>query len=501
MTVTRSVGDDVGEEPSRDDGPAVSGTVLSRRRWVVTAAAGAVLLAGAGVGASTLIKSPAQAAADAAAPEPDVLSAVVDERVLKDSVILRGTVTAGQSVEVTPVLAETGDSGTRTVVTKLPVGAGDRVSEGQVVLEVSGRPVFVMKGTLPVYRDLKPGSVGNDVRQLQKALASLGHHTGRDAPGTFGAGTKTALSAFYRDIGYDALPASPDEEDKIGAAREAETTARRAYQDARKALESTSGPSRTAAASDGAVDGKGGTDPETILARAAEDLQKAEDLLAEAEAAAGPMLPSGEVVFLRGFPAHVAKVSSAIGSPADGAALTLAAGELVVHGYVQETQKGLIRAGHPVEILSELSGVVVKGEVRTVADSLSLSAGTDPASAGGEEGTASGAVPATPDGYLIVVKPGEALSSKVLGEDMRLTIETGSTEGKALVVPVTAVSSGADGRSTVTVLEESGKQRRVAVRAGTSADGFLAVNPADDGALAAGDRVITGVKGTTGMQR
>lgn len=480
----------------------VSEPVLSRRRWVTTAAVAAVLLAGGGVAASSVIKSPAQVTADTAPPPPDVLSAAVEKRVLKDTVILRGTVTAGESVDVAPVLAETGDSGSRTVVTKLPVRPGDSVTAGEVVVEVSGRPFFVLKGELPVYRDLRPGSEGDDVKQLQEALTSLGQQTGRDAPGVFGDGTKRALGAFYRTIGYDPLPASPDEQQKIEAAQDAVTAARRAHEDAQQAFGSAVRLPR-ASVPTAAGDGKSVvalTGLETALNRAAEDLRKAEGALARTQAAAGPMLPSGEVTFLRGFPAHVAKVSSSVGAPADGVLLTLAAGRLVVHGYVQEAQKGLIRSGHPVEILSESSGGVVQAEVRSVADAAATSSGTqgDAASGGEGEGTAARPAAATPDGYQIVVEPGEPLSSKMLGEDVRLTIETGSTEREALVVPVTAISSGADGKSSVTVLEPDGVRRRVAVTVGAGGDGYVAVVPVSSSSLAPGSKVITGVRGAIG---
>ncbi|SCE34580.1 Putative peptidoglycan binding domain-containing protein, partial [Streptomyces sp. SolWspMP-sol7th] len=38
------------------------------------------------------------------------------------------------------------------------------------------------------------------MRQLQAALRSLGHGTGGDTSGSFGAGTKSALSALYRAL-------------------------------------------------------------------------------------------------------------------------------------------------------------------------------------------------------------------------------------------------------------------------------------------------------------
>ncbi len=64
------------------------------RRWVTGVVGTAVLLSVAGVLAAQLIKSPAQAVADTAPPPPSVITAPVEQRILKDTVIIRGTVTS-----------------------------------------------------------------------------------------------------------------------------------------------------------------------------------------------------------------------------------------------------------------------------------------------------------------------------------------------------------------------------------------------------------------------
>ena len=46
------------------------------------------------------------------------------------------------------------------------------------MLTASGCPVFVLQGRVPAYRDLVPGISGEDVRQLEKALARLGFSPG-----------------------------------------------------------------------------------------------------------------------------------------------------------------------------------------------------------------------------------------------------------------------------------------------------------------------------------
>lgn len=459
----------------RDSGPA------RRRRWVVAVALAAVLLGVAGVGASMVIKSPAQAAAEARAPKEDVLTAAVERRVLVSSVITRGQVRAGQTVSVSPQVSG-GDKGAAgAVITKLPVRAQDVLSSGRVLMEVSGRPVFVLRGKLPVYRDLRPGSEGDDVGQLQKALRELGHPTAPDADGTFGAGTKTALASFYASIGYDPLPAQDDAAEGVGPAEQAVRSAERALEDARDAAKD-SGP----AAKNANVPG----DPHKAVRRAEEDLADARAAYAEVQAKSGPMLPAGEAVFLEGFPARVDAVQGVVGAKVSGTAMTLSSGRLVVRAYVPEYQKGLLRAGQHVEVYSEATGVSARAEVTRVADTQTV-----PAPSSATSGTDSGGAPAAgPVGFLVQITPDKALDARLAGQDVRLTIEAASTGGKALVVPVTAITAGADGRTVVTVLAGSGGRERVEVRPGTSGDGFVAVVPVVKGALGAGDRVITGVR-------
>ncbi|MEV0746319.1 peptidoglycan-binding protein [Streptomyces sp. NBC_00184] len=464
------------ENSGTDEEPA-DGGLGRRRRWVVAVAVAALLLGAAGVGASMVIKSPAQAAAEAGAPAEDVLTAAVEHRVLVSSVITRGQVRAGQTVNVAPQVSAGDEGAAGAVITKLAVGAHEVLRSGRLLMEVSGRPVFVLRGGLPVYRDLRPGSEGEDVEQLQKALRELGHPTTPDADGTFGAGTKAALGSFYASIGYDPLPAQDDDGEGLKAASAAVRSAERALEDAKD--------SRSAAKDDGDVPG----DPRKAVERATEDLDDARAVHAEVLAKSGPMLPAGEAVFLKSFPARVNAVQGLVGGKVSGTAMTLSSGRLVVQAYVPEYQKGLLRAGQDVEIYSEVSGVSAGAKVARVADTQ-----TAPAEESGAAAEGGGAPATGPSGYLVQITPDKALDARLNGQDVRLTIEAASTGGKALVVPVTAITAGADGRTVVTVRAGSGAQKRVEIRPGTSGDGFVAVVPVVRNALRAGDRVVTGVR-------
>ncbi|MFF8375152.1 peptidoglycan-binding protein [Streptomyces sp. NPDC015661] len=474
-------------QDSRTPGGDAGGARMNRRRfWVAALVAGAVALTGAGVAATSLIRSPAQVAADAEPPPQDVLIARVENRVLAETVVLRGTVAAGQSIQVAPVSAG-GEGGAAPVITKVSVKSGDAVRSGKVLLEISGRPVFVLRGSLPVYRDLKPGATGDDVKQLQDALAALGHGRGGDERGTFGPGTKDAVEEFYSSIGYDPKPAVDDDGAAVDGAEAAVTGAERALVDARDALAANKDDAQTKTL-------------KKARDRAAEDLDTARETLAKAEAAAGPMVPAAEVVFVRAFPARVATVTARPGAQVSGTALTLSSGKLMAQGYLQEHQKGMVRAGQKVRILAETTGQETAGKVVSVADAPSQiqdqQSGSQDSGSGGNSGNGGGGDGTQGNGavgYLFTVDPGRELPSGLAGQEVRLTIEAASTDGKALVVPVTAVSAGVDGKTVVTTVDGTGRQERIEVRTGTTGDGFVEVVPITAGALKEGDEVVTGV--------
>lgn len=441
---------------------------LTRRKRSLTAlAVGSVVLVGAALWTSVYVKSPAQAAAEAQPPAPDVLTASVERRVLADTVVTRGAVTASQTVDIAPG-GTAAEGAAKPVVTKVMVRSGQTFRSGRVLVEVSGRPVFALRGKLPVYRDLKPGSHGDDVRQLQEALRDLGHATGGDAAGTFGAGTKAAVGALYASIGYEPVTTGggKDGGDPVEGARDEVKGAQRAL--------------------DGLVRDKAEADE---IRYAREDLAEARSELAGAEAVSGPMVPASEVVFLSGFPARVDSMTAKVGAAAGEKLATVSAGKLVVTGYLGAQEKDLIRPGQKVQVLSEVYGDELTGTVSAVANTPTV-----------PETEGEGAAAATPagQGYAVTVKPDRALPGRLAGQDVRLTVEAGSSGGKVLVVPVSALSAGADSRTRVTVLERSGDRRRVEVRPGTSGDGYTEVTPVGGAPLAEGDKVVVGVRPTEG---
>jgi peptidoglycan hydrolase-like protein with peptidoglycan-binding domain len=143
--------------------------------------------------------SPAQVAAQARPPTPSVPTVAVRAGVLKTTVTFRATIGETATVAVT---APTSVGADRPVVTGLSVAAGDQVADGQVVMSVAERPVFVLAGAIPAFRTMSHGTRGVDVQQLQAALAQLGLYDGDDPPGFFGPHTRSAVHTLYQRAGF-----------------------------------------------------------------------------------------------------------------------------------------------------------------------------------------------------------------------------------------------------------------------------------------------------------
>ncbi|WP_433418417.1 peptidoglycan-binding protein [Microtetraspora malaysiensis] len=90
-------------------------------------------------------------------------------------------------------------------VTGLPA-VGRVVSQGRVLYQVDGKPVVLLRGEVPIYRDLSWGTQGTDVRQLNTALVDLGYATrGELDPGSdyFGRRTYYALKELQEAVGLE----------------------------------------------------------------------------------------------------------------------------------------------------------------------------------------------------------------------------------------------------------------------------------------------------------
>jgi peptidoglycan hydrolase-like protein with peptidoglycan-binding domain len=179
---------------------ARSGGSHRRRNMALLVVAAAVASAGVGVVIGKQLKSPADAAAEADAPEPSRITVPVEERNLVSRLVANGDVQYNEPTPLRLAGSVGASAGSAQVVTKVPE-LDRELEEGDVALEVSGRPVFVFQGALPTYRPLEPGTTGPDVLQLEEALARLGYDTGT-VDTVYDDATEAALDALYFTNGY-----------------------------------------------------------------------------------------------------------------------------------------------------------------------------------------------------------------------------------------------------------------------------------------------------------
>ncbi len=213
-----------------------------RKRAILVGLGVVIVLATAAWVAGGQVRSPAQVAAETAAPDPSAITVPVEKRVLSSEVIVRGTVRYGSPQ---PVVLATSDvkagasSGVNIVTTRPRRGA--RVGEGTVAMSVSGRPVFVLRGAQPSHRDIAQGSRGPDVRQLESALARMGFSPGR-VDGRYTGETAAAVATWYESEGWAPFGSTSAQLDQLRAAKSAAAAARDAYLQSRLAIHQTRNP-------------------------------------------------------------------------------------------------------------------------------------------------------------------------------------------------------------------------------------------------------------------
>ncbi|MBQ1072178.1 hypothetical protein KBX06_03210 [Micromonospora sp. C31] len=441
---------------------AVPETSMRRRRLLLTTVSTAsALLITLGFFGAKYVKSPAEQRANAAPPQATLLTAEVERRVLTRTLVVRGTVTAAQRIEVTPVVLGT----LAQVLTRVNVTPGEKVAAGDVLLAVSGRPLIVFPGKVPGYRDLKPGDHGEDVRQLQVAMRSLGHYHNGDRAGFFGARTKAAVRSLYAEIGYDVPdtggPGGAGDEEALLAASEAVEGSRIELDAVRRRI---AAGQKVAAAEE----------PLSQQRRRLEaGLRRATERHRDLVARTGPMVPMAEFIFIPNLPARVVDVPTTVGNAVTAPLITLATGQLKVSLKLRPDEAALLRPGMTAQVISETLGEETRGTVTSVGR-------LTPSTA--ESG---GGSPYHP----VELRPARPLSASWADLDVRVTITAAQTETPVLLVPLSAISAGAGGQAAVSVRGPSGEIQRVEVRAGVSGDGFVAITPLK-APVSEGDRVV-----------
>jgi peptidoglycan hydrolase-like protein with peptidoglycan-binding domain len=139
-----------------------------RKRWVLVGAAVVVAATGGAVALSN-----ANQAAPTAQVQP-ASTAQVERGALSDMVSVDGTLTDRARSDGSPYSVINQARGTYTT---LPA-VGDKVACGAELYRVDDKPVLLLCGTVPTYRGLQVGDVGNDVHQLNTNLHTLGYDAG-----------------------------------------------------------------------------------------------------------------------------------------------------------------------------------------------------------------------------------------------------------------------------------------------------------------------------------
>jgi peptidoglycan hydrolase-like protein with peptidoglycan-binding domain len=128
-----------------------------------------------------------------------------DKTPISTATVKRGTLSARTSVNGTLAYAGSYEAVGRAsgVVTGVPK-AGHQFHAGQVLYEVNGQPVIFLKGSIPVFRDLKQGDKGADVKQLNAALVKLGYSSYLSPTSSYyGYLTKAAVKEMEDDFGLE----------------------------------------------------------------------------------------------------------------------------------------------------------------------------------------------------------------------------------------------------------------------------------------------------------
>lgn len=160
----------------------------------------ATALVGIGFALGVYFESPEEAALRI----PPTVATITDQlrsEVLEDSITFRGAFVPASRAALRLASSLEG-----RVVTAVLLQPESDLQFGKAVIEVEGRPVIVLRGELPAWRDFHPGMTpGPDVEQLQTALADLGFYKGR-LNGEFTTQTLAAARSMYRATGYRSPP-------------------------------------------------------------------------------------------------------------------------------------------------------------------------------------------------------------------------------------------------------------------------------------------------------
>ncbi len=474
-----------------------------RAVWVLAGVAVLGLVIGYLVG--TLVVSPDQAAAPT--PVEGLITAKVEARQITATVVGRADVAYTDRIDVVPTAPE---GAVAAVVTGQVPEVGAQVEAGKVILEVSGRPVFVLPGAFPSYRSLGAGSSGTDVTELRAALTGLGLDAGPESD-AYDASLAQAVRALYERAGYSAADGGDAAAQSVRAAQDSvtdastgaaqassgvdqaekalsraqadQTRARSDYDQAladqrsagaapRGSASSSAGGSSTGDASAAAatvdqakaaleqagdaVDQAqlGLQQAKDSLAAAQRGVTRAQAALTDAQRAAWATVPVGSVVFVPDLPRRVDEVNVAVGDD-----LADLVGEAMGQMGSGSPPAPIVLSGAQVAVTAQVG--MAEAGLLTVGGPAELTlpgGGTvqgqidsicDLTGASGQAGadqTARCAVGVT------LTDLGGASVADLVG-NLQVTMTVGTSSPDSLLVPVAAVSADTAGRARITVVD------------------------------------------------
>lgn len=169
-------------------------TRRARRRWPWVVAA--ISVAGIAIAASTVVLDGRDDVAESNEPESVTLTAASAEvRDLIEFDELDGRMIYADTEPI--------NSGTDGVITSV-LDSGDAIERGTVLYTINAAPTTVFYGTIPFYRSVEEGSVGDDVLVLEKNLAALGYHSFEDEDGNM-VDTDFVVDGVYDESTTDAV--------------------------------------------------------------------------------------------------------------------------------------------------------------------------------------------------------------------------------------------------------------------------------------------------------
>jgi hypothetical protein len=181
-----------------------------RRRGVRIAlvVACAAVVAAAAAGAALGVFGGGDDGTKATAPSGPPATAQVKRTTLTSSQALDGQLGYGDTVAVqAPAASGSAQSGQAQggggagagIVTWMP-SDGDSITRGKPVYKVNQQSVPLLYGSVPLYRTLKPGVGGSDVKTLEKNLKALGYD-GFTVDDDYTSGTAAAVEEWQDDLG------------------------------------------------------------------------------------------------------------------------------------------------------------------------------------------------------------------------------------------------------------------------------------------------------------